>query len=329
MTTPYAELAVLERGGLIESKHYGSLVALGATGDIVAVLGAAREPMWPRSTVKPIQALACLQAGAPLTGAALAMAAASHTGEDGHVETIRAMLAASDLDESALQCPPDVPEDRNTRRRLAQDGAGPQRIRMNCSGKHAAMLVACVAAGWPTDSYLDPGHPLQQKIELLLAERAGEPIAARSVDGCGAPLLAVSLVGLATAVRSVIASEPGTPDRALADAMRAHPFYVAGTGQANTVLMERLPGTVFKRGAEGVIVAVCASGRAVAAKSIDGSSRATTTMALAALEAMGENVDAAADLRTTPVFGGGRPVGEIRASAAIHDAVRAGAAPPS
>lgn len=318
----YAELAVVERNGFVESRHYGSLVALGPGGEVVAEMGAPRQPILPRSSVKPIQALAALEAGAPLSGKRLAMAAASHTGEDEHVATVRAILADAGLTEDDLGCPPDVPGDQSTRLRLIREGEAPSRIRMNCSGKHAGMLAACVASGWPTASYLDPTHPLQQRISTLLAERAGEPIAHVAVDGCGAPLFGISLLGLARAIRSVVIEEPGTAGRAVADAMREFPFYVAGTGHVNTVVMQQIPGVLCKGGAEGVIVAATASGSAVAVKSIDGSARATTVILLAALRALGENTAGVRDLMTVPVLGGGVPVGEIRASETIAEAFR-------
>ncbi|MEO7126346.1 MAG: asparaginase [Nakamurella sp.] len=320
----YVELATVERNGFDESRHFGSLVALAADGSVRARLGAPEQVVLPRSSVKPIQALASVLAGAPLAGKSLAIAAGSHTGQDEHVALVREILNASGLTEEELGCPPDMPEDAETRRRLIREGVGPQRVRMNCSGKHSAMLAACVASRWPTDTYLDPTHPLQQLISTTLAERAGEPIGHVAVDGCGAPLLGVSLIGLARAIRSLVMDAPGTPGRAVVDAMREFPFYVAGAGHVNTVLMETVPGVVCKGGAEGVIVAASASGCAVAAKVIDGSPRATTAIVLAALQALGENTDGAAALRQVPVLGGGVPVGAIRASTLIADAISAG-----
>lgn len=310
--TDYAELATVIRGGFEESRHFGSLIALDPDGSIALKLGRPQYPILPRSSIKPVQALTALEAGADLGGYHLALAAASHQGEDEHVRGVREMLTAANLTEEDLGCPPDMPGDSATHRRLIRERVGKTRIRMNCSGKHAGMLVACVAAGWPTATYLDPGHPLQQHIAANIEDRAGERITHVTVDGCGAPLFGFSLTGLARAVRSTVVDEPGTPGRLVADAMRAHPFYVAGTDHPNTVVMEKLPGVLCKGGAEGVIVAVTAAGRAVAAKVIDGNSRATTAIALAALAALGEDISAAADLAAVPVYGGGRPVGEIR-----------------
>lgn len=322
----YAELATVMRNGFEESRHFGSLVALGSDGSVVAELGSPQQPILPRSSIKPIQALAALQCGAQLAGKHLAIAAASHQGEDEHVAVVREILSAAGLSEDDLGCPLDEPGDVPTRNRLITEHVGPSRIRMNCSGKHAGMLAACVASGWPTEGYLDPTHPLQQRIQLLVAERAEEPIAHIAIDGCGAPLLGISLVGLARAVRSVVMDEPGTPGRAVADAMRAYPFYVAGSDHPNTLVMQKMPGVLCKEGAEGVIVAACASGTAVAAKMVDGNSRASTAVLLAALRALGENTDATMDLMEVPVYGGGQQVGAIYASTAVDDAVRNGLA---
>ncbi len=131
----------------------------------------------------------------------------------------------------------------------------PAREAMNCSGKHSAMLSACVAAGWPTQGYLDRGHPLQQAIEARLGEAGGEPVSAVVVDGCGAPQHALSVTALARGVLSLVQAEPGTPGRAVADAMRAHPWLVAGTGKDDTLLMGAVPGLLVKGGADGVHVA--------------------------------------------------------------------------
>ncbi|MBN9609599.1 MAG: asparaginase [Actinobacteria bacterium 69-20] len=323
----YALLATVVRNGFEESRHFGSLVALGPDGSVVAELGVPRQAILPRSSVKPIQALGSLECGAPLAGTYLAIAGGSHTGEDEHVRVVREILAAAGLAEDALQCPPDEPENAETKRRLIREGVAPQRIRMNCSGKHAGMLAACVASGWPTETYRDPEHPLQQRIRHSLEERAGEKVAAVAVDGCGAPLFGVSLVGLARAVRSLVVEAPGAAGRTVADAMRENPYYVGGTGHVNTRVMQGMPGVLCKGGAEGVIVAAAASGCAVAVKAIDGSPRATTAIALAALEALGEDTSRVADLREVPVLGGGEPVGAIQASPAIGAAIAAAGFP--
>jgi L-asparaginase II len=307
----YDVLAEVVRNGFVESRHYGSVAGLAPDGTLAHARGDVHGTVLPRSTTKPFQALACLAAGAPLEGEALAVAAGSHTGEDFHVKTVEAILAGAGLGAGALRCPASWPEDEPTKAALIRAGEGESRIRMNCSGKHAAMLAACAANGWPAETYLDPGHPVQRAVRAAMGDGAGETPSPVAVDGCGAPLFGLTLAGLARAARSLVVAQDG-PARAVADAMRAHPEYVGGTGHVNTELMRALPGAVAKGGAEGVLVAATAAGHAVAVKVIDGSPRATTAIALRALAALGADITPAEPLLTVPVLGGGVPVGEIR-----------------
>ena len=306
-------LAEVVRSGFVESVHFGSAVALTPDGRTAVARGQVGAPVLPRSSAKPFQALACLLSGADLYGPRLAIAAGSHTGEDVHVRLVSEMLAEAGLGFDALRCPADWPEDEATRHALIRSGQGPSRERMNCSGKHAAMLAASATSGWAVDSYLDAGHPVQRRVRSVVEELSGEKAAHVAVDGCGAPLFGISLEGLARAVQSMVLAEPGTAPRAVADAMREHPEYVGGTGHVNTSLMRALPGAVAKGGAEGVLVVALASGHAAAVKVIDGSPRATTAIALATLRAAGGDVASAAEFATVPVLGGGNPVGEIHA----------------
>ncbi|MGN9842430.1 asparaginase [Nonomuraea sp. H19] len=306
-----AVLAEVIRSGFVESVHYGSAVGLDPSGRAEVALGQVEAPVLPRSSAKPFQALACLTAGAGLEGPRLAIAAGSHTGEDFHVRLVRELLGDYGLDTGALACPPSWPEDRRTMEELVRRGAGVSRERMNCSGKHAAMLAACVANGWDVPGYLSPDHPLQLRVRSVTEELAGEKSAHVAVDGCGAPLFGLSLTGLARAVQALVAAAPGSGPRQVAGAMRAHPEYVGGTGHQNTELMRALPGAVAKGGAEGVLVMALESGHAVAVKVIDGSPRATTAIALAALRLMGCDVTPAAAFEHVEVLGGGVPVGRI------------------
>ncbi len=312
------ELAVLAeviRSGFVESVHYGSAVGLDPSGRAEVALGKVDAPVLPRSSAKPFQALACLTAGAgarALAGPRLAIAAGSHTGEDFHVRLVRELLADYGLDVGALGCPASWPEDRATMERLIRQGAGVSRERMNCSGKHAAMLAASVANGWDVPGYLSPGHPLQLHVRSVTEDLAGEKSAHVAVDGCGAPLYGLSLTGLARAVQALVLAAPGSGPRQVADAMRAHPEYVGGTGHQNTDLMRALPGAVVKGGAEGVLVVALDSGHAVAVKVIDGSPRATSAIALGVLRRMGCAITAeAAAFEQVDVLGGGVPVGRI------------------
>ncbi|MEU6998571.1 asparaginase [Nonomuraea sp. NPDC046570] len=307
-----AALAEVVRSGFTESVHYGAAVGLAPGGRVEVAFGPAERPVLPRSSAKPFQALACLTSGAPLTGASLAIAAGSHTGEDFHVRLVAAMLGEHGLGLDALACPEDWPEDETTRHRLIREGAGRSRERMNCSGKHAAMLAACAVSGWETGAYLDPAHPLQRRVRSAVEELSGEKAAHVAVDGCGAPLFGQSLTGLARAIQALVEAAPGSAPRQVADAMRDHPEYVGGTGHQNTELMRALPGALVKGGAEGVLVAALASGHTAAVKVIDGSPRATTAIALALLRRMGCEVSGAAAFETVAVLGGGVPVGEVR-----------------
>ncbi|MYW03825.1 asparaginase [Streptomyces sp. SID3343] len=312
----YAELAEVSRSGFVESRHFGSLVALDADGRTAIDLGASDESILPRSSAKPFQALACLRAGAPLRNEQVAIAAGSHTGQDFHVRSVLDILSAAKLDEDALRCPPSRPEDEAAYAALIGRGEGESRVRMNCSGKHAAMVAACVASGWPVDTYLDADHPLQVLVRQGIEESAGEAVTHTSVDGCGAPVFAMTLTGLARGVRALALASDG-PGHTVAAAMRAYPQYVGGDGQANTEVMRLLPGTLAKGGAEGVLVAATTAGHAVAVKVIDGNPRATTALALAALAALGVDTAAAAEWARVPVLGGGVTVGEVRVTAAL------------
>ncbi len=306
-----AVLAEVVRSGFTESVHYGSAVGLDPSGRAEVALGRVDAPVLPRSSAKPFQALACLTTGAALAGPRLAIAAGSHTGEDFHVRLTGELLADYGLGFDALACPASWPEDEATRDELIRRGEGPTRERMNCSGKHAAMLASSVANDWDTASYLAPGHPLQQAIRSATEELAGEKSAHVAVDGCGAPLFGLSLTGLARAVQGLVLAAPGSAPRQVADAMREHPEYVGGTGHQNTELMRALPGAVAKGGAEGVLVVALESGHSVAVKVIDGSPRATTVIALDVLRRMGCDVSTAAAFDSVEVLGGGVPVGRI------------------
>ncbi|KAB2341032.1 asparaginase [Actinomadura rudentiformis] len=319
MPVEYEVLAEVVRNGFVESVHYGSVSGLAPDGSLAHARGDVHGTVLPRSTTKPFQALACLTADAPLTGDRLAIAAGSHTGEDFHVKTVAAILADAGLGFDALQCPATPPEDERTRAALIRDGEPDEsRERMNCSGKHAAMLAACVVNDWPVETYLDPNHPLQQGVRTTMADAAGERPAPVAVDGCGAPLFGLTLTGLARAAQSLVLAKNG-PYRAVADAMREYPEYVGGTGHLNTELMKALPGSVVKGGAEGVLIAATAEGHAVAVKVIDGSPRATTAIAVHALAALGAAVTpAAAELAAVPILGGGRVVGEIRTTESVR-----------
>jgi L-asparaginase II len=317
-------VAEIVRSGFIEGHHYGSVVALDARGAVDWSVGAVEEPILPRSSNKPIQALAMVRLGLDLPPELLALACASHSGESFHVEGARRILASAGLDESALQTPPDYPLDEAAREDVIRAGGVKTSILMNCSGKHAAMLATCVVNGWDVATYRDPGHPLQLAIRATFEEMTGEQ-AAVAVDGCGAPLLSASLVGLARAFRRVALGVDGLdqPDERsarVAEAIRAHPSYVSGTTRDELTLLTALPGAIGKAGAESCYAVALPDGRAFALKTDDGAARVRPVLMAEALRRSGvldeAGVDAEAVRRTGVVelLGGGVPVGEIRAS---------------
>ena len=315
-----AELAVVERSGFVESRHHGTLVGLAADGSVAVSLGAVSAPILPRSSTKPWQAAGCRAAGLSLSAAGTALSAGSHTGEDRHVALVREILADAGLSEEDLQCPADWPEDEETRHRMIRAGEGPSRVRMNCSGKHAAMLATAVRNGWSTHDYLSPDHPVQKTIRDRLEAVAGS-VSHVAVDGCGAPLFSTTVPGLARAARAMAMASLSTPEGAVAAAMRTEPEYVGGRGHQNSEFMRLVPGAICKGGAEGVLMAAAATGQAVAMKIVDGSPRATTLLALTVLGALGVNVSAADSLTRLPILGGGVPVGEIRVSDELRAAL--------
>jgi L-asparaginase II len=320
MVTAAPVLAEVIRSGFAESRHRGVLIALDPAGARLLEAGPVDAPVFPRSSNKPLQAAAMVRCGLDLDGKLLALAAASHSGESFHVAGVREILARAGLGDDALQCPPAWPLDEPSQHAMLRGGGGPDRLHMNCSGKHAAMLATCVAAGWPTGNYLDPGHPLQVQIRQEIERLAGEPVSAAGVDGCGAPLFAVSVAGLARAFRSVILSEPGSAERKVADAMRAHPEWTSGSVRPERLLMDAVPGLLLKSGAEGVEGFALPDGRAGAFKLEDGAARARPAVTVALLRRLGADQEDGADraaldrLATAPVTGGGRVVGEIRAT---------------
>jgi L-asparaginase II len=188
-------------------------------------------------------------------------------------------------------------------------GLAESRLAMNCSGKHAGMLLACLHNGWPVSGYLAPSHPLQQLLAATVAELTGEPVPVTAVDGCGAPLFGISLNGLAKAFGTLASAPSGTPEHKIANAMNRHPEWVGGTGRDVTALMRAVPGLLAKDGAEGVQVAALPDGRTVAVKVADGSGRARTPVTVGALRAIG--VDVVADAFVEPVLGHGEPVGRV------------------
>lgn len=312
------ELAIVERNGWAESRHLGAAVVVNADGTVVTELGDARASIFPRSTVKPFQTLAVMRAGVPLRGAHVALASASHVGSLEHQSAVLDMLHLAGLDESALQCPTAWPKHSESRIEMARTTGEPNRLAFNCSGKHAAFLMACVENDWPIENYLDPKHPLQQAILQTIEEVTGSSLANVAVDGCGAPVPAIELLGLARAT-SMLAAAPGnkaSDARAatIATAMLDYPWAVQGHGEENTVVMEELE-VIAKLGAEGVLILGAPNGTACAVKMLDGNGRAATLVGLTLLANAGAvSADAVRDVlpKVVPeVLGGGKPEGRL------------------
>jgi L-asparaginase II len=256
------QLAYLTRAGIIESRHHGLVCLTGPDGKLIQEHGNSRKLIYPRSAVKPLQALAMRRAGLELSGAQLAMSSASHQGTPEHTAIVLSILSDAGLSESDLLCPVAWPGNPQAR----AEAAAETRAAFNCSGKHAAFLATCVKNGWETKNYLQPEHPLQKLIVEVIEEFSGEKIPLSTFDGCGAPLHLMSLQGLSRAIGKFAETEIE-----IRDAMLANPWVVDDRGASDTLVMEK--GMLAKIGAEGVFVIGLASGHGVAVKVADGSMR--------------------------------------------------------
>lgn len=307
------ELAVVTRSGIVESRHLGHAVLVDPDGEVAVAVGEPTTTVYPRSAWKPWQAATIRRCGAqhagrPLEGAALAVTAGSHAATDAHRWLVEQMLGGASLGVEDLRCPAALPGDDHARQALAAGGGQPTRLAHNCSGKHAGMLLACRAAGWPRDDYLAPSHPLQQAIRADIEASTGVPVAHVGVDGCGAPAFAAQLDDVARAAGRLVTELHGA---VVAEAMRVHPDYVAGPGRADTDVMRQLDGVVAKSGAEGVQLLVAPAGWAVLVKVLDGGARAAMVAALALLDHAGVDTRSGAAATQEAVLGGGHPVGAV------------------
>ncbi|MFE2940936.1 asparaginase [Streptomyces sp. NPDC059255] len=317
----HVPLAHVVRGGVIEGVHHGSVVVLAADGSVEFLAGDIEAAFYPRSALKPLQAVALLRAGLPVPDdEALALTAASHSGAEIHLAVARRILDSAGLTEDDLANTPDLPYGATEREAWLRRGLGPSRLAQNCSGKHASMLRTALTRQWPLTGYLDPGHPLQKAIAATVEELTGQRIARVTVDGCGAPLFSVSLHGLTRAFARLVTAAPDTDEGRVAGAMRAHPELVAGAGRDVAGLMRAVPGLLAKDGFEGVQVAALPDGRAVGVKIADGGDRARMPVTAAALARCGVDPGILAPFTRTPVLGGGQEVGSLRAAGALAPA---------
>ncbi len=299
------------RNGMVESIHSGHLLITGSDGKPLLELGNLASPIYPRSAVKSIQAAAMVRAGLKASTKELAMVCASHAGSSEHLDTALSILKSAGLDESVLKNTPDKPLDLVERAKWGE--RAPSSLAANCSGKHAGMVATCKVNGWDLASYKEITHPLQQVIRREFELLSGEAISKVGVDGCGAPLFAISITGLARAIRNLILSNDPLHQQ-LENACRSNPIMVSGVGRLPTILMEKIDGLFVKDGAEGVMVIGTRSGEVIVWKMIDGSQRGAMTLAIASLSHLGIKLD----IERETVLGGGEVVGEIRTSKLVR-----------
>lgn len=299
------------RNEMVESIHAGHLLISDSSGASILELGDLDSNIYPRSAIKAIQAAAMLRSNLKVSPKQLALICASHAGSSEHLDVARSILSGAGLSESDLKNTPDKP--LGTIERLAWGEKPGTSLAANCSGKHSGMLATCKANGWDIASYKDPNHPLQIAIKEEFEKLSGAEITKIGVDGCGAPLFALSLRAIARAFRNLMQSEQSIHQEVI-QACRSNPLMVAGAGRLPTVLMSKVDGLFVKDGAEAVMVIASKSGEVIVWKMSDGSQRGAMTLALASLSHLGIEVES----QRETVLGGGQVVGEIRASKLVR-----------
>jgi L-asparaginase II len=281
------------RGAMVESRHRGAVAVVDADGATLLALGDVARPVFPRSAVKPLQALPLVESGAAdrygFGDEELALACASHGGEPAHIEVARRMLARAGLDGAALECGAHWPLYQPATQALARSGGAPSALHNNCSGKHAGFVCAACATGVDHRGYVAAEHAVQREVRAAIESLTGAGLGPDvcGIDGCSIPTWAVPLDGLAHAFARFGTGRGLAPERAKAAARiraacAAQPFYVAGTGRFCTEIMKRFGARVLaKTGAEGVYCgALPEQGIGIALKCDDGATRAAeVTMA--------------------------------------------------
>jgi L-asparaginase II len=296
--------------------HFGAVVGLAPSGAIAFAVGDPTASIYPRSSNKPMQAVAMVRAGLQLPSELLALVCASHDGTPAHLDAARRILATVGLDERSLANTTDLPLDDASAEAVLRAGGGPTALQMNCSGKHSGMLVTSAINGWPIDtSYLSADHPLQQHITATIDGLAAEHHSHIGVDGCGSPAHVISLLGLARGFRSIATGAAGEAGDAVYRAMTSHPEMVGGNDRDVTHFMRGVPGLMAKDGADGVFAAALPDGRAVAMKIADGANRARPPVMIAALRALDVDITTIEPLVVQWILGHGAHVGEVRAIA--------------
>ena len=279
-------LVEIFRGDKVESRHRGAVVAVNAAGEVIFQLGDTDAFVFPRSSLKPVQAIPLIETGAAkhfsLTQQELALACASHNAEENHQQVLAQWMQRIGLTPDQLECGPSLPLHEGTAHQLLRDGGHSEKHLHNCSGKHTGMLTLARFLEVATQGYSDYQHETQQRWMQVLSDLTGSDVFSYpwDRDGCGLPALAMPLVEFATALSRFCQPEKQPAHRARAmqqivGAMQAHPELVAGTDRCCTAAMLAHQGLAVKTGAEGVFAAIApASGVAIALKIDDGATRA-------------------------------------------------------
>ncbi|MFZ0424037.1 MAG: asparaginase [Xanthobacteraceae bacterium] len=283
------------RGALVESRHRGAVAVCDADGTPVLAIGDVATPVFPRSAIKALQALALVESGAAdrygFGDEELALACASHSGEPGHVAGVERMLAAAGLNPSALRCGVHWPMSQAAAYALARTGTA-SAVHNNCSGKHAGFLCLACAMGVDHSDYFRPEHPVQREVRAVIEDFTGAALGQErcAIDGCSVPTWAVPLENLARGFAKFGTGQGLSPDQAkaaarLRSACAQKPWHVAGSGRFCTDIMELFGARVFvKTGAEGVYCgALPQQGLGIAIKCDDGAGRAAQAVMAAVI----------------------------------------------
>ncbi len=300
-------LAKVKRGDLVESLHLGHLIVLNADGSTYLSKGSPELPIYPRSAIKSLQAAAMLKAGLKVEENELAIICASHSGSQKHIDLVTKMFTTRDISISQLKNAVDKP--LGEKEKIAWGEKPASQLAQNCSGKHAGMLITCQQNGWDMKSYLDLNHPLQEAIKNEIEELSGEKVSAVSVDGCGAPLFAISLIGLARAISNLFRSTDFVYQQIVSACIK-YPQLVAGDGRLTTRMMRAVPGLFMKEGAEGVQVCALRDGRVIAIKIIDGSWRPVAPIIMEIFKRWGVEMPD----ESMKIYGGASVIGEVIAN---------------
>jgi L-asparaginase II len=300
-------LATVTRGGIAESLHLGHLIVLNANGSTYLSKGSPELPIFPRSAIKSLQASAMLKAGLTVSDEELAIICASHSGSQSHIDLVIKMLEKRDIPISALKNAVDKP--LGEKEKITWGEKPPSQLAQNCSGKHAGMLITCKQNGWDMATYLDINHPLQIAIKNEIKELAGEKVSAVSIDGCGAPLFVLSLIGLARSISNLVKSNEAV-HKQIVTACTTYPELVAGEGRLTTRMMRAVPGLFMKEGAEGIEVCALSDGRVIAIKTIDGSWRPVAPIIMEIFKRWGVVMPD----ESVKIYGGGSVIGEVIAN---------------